>query len=312
MSDLLAIADELYALAPGAFTAARNARAKQAKADGDNELAKQVTALRKPALAAWVVNMLVRHENEQVGQLLGLGESLREAQAHLDADALRELTRQRRRVTAAMSARGRALAAELGEKVSEAVARQVEDTLHAAMVDEGAEAAVRSGLLTEPLTSTGLGTLDIGESVADGSALGRRAAPAAPARAPGGLRAVPEPKPSQEEAEQERARARDRAAGALREAEAAAEQAARKRDKARGRVEKLDARGLQLAAQVEELRRQVAEVEHRQEQLEDELEQARAKQERAEKRHRKARAALERARDAADELERAPSPADHG
>ncbi|MGN6131206.1 MAG: hypothetical protein ACTHOK_12785 [Nocardioidaceae bacterium] len=302
MSELLDVADELYALRPGEFTAARNARAKQAKGDGDKELAAQVSALRKPALAAWVVNMLVRHETEQVSQLLGLGESLRAAQAELDADALRELTRQRRQVTAAMSTRGRALAAELGEKGSEAVARQVEDTLHAAMVDTDAEAAVRSGLLTEPLTSTGLGTLDISDSVADGAALGRRAAPA-PARASAaGLRAVPEPEPSAEDAERERAEAREQAAEALREAKAAADKAARKLDKTRKRIEKLDARSLQLAAEMEELRRRVAELEHRQEQADDELEEARDKQQRAEKRHRKAQDALEQVRARAEEL----------
>ena len=251
-------------------------------------------------MAAWVVNMLVRHESEQVTQLLGLGASLREAQADLDAGALRELTRQRRQVTAAMSTRGRALGAELGEKVSEAVARQVEDTLHAAMVDVDAEAAVRSGLLTEPLTSTGLGTLDISDSVADGSALGRKAPPA-PAR-DAGLRAVPEPEPTAEDTERERAEAREQAARALREAEAAADTAGRKVEKARKRAEKLDARSLQLAAEMEELRRRVAELEHRQEQVADDLDEAHDKQQRAEKRHRKAQAALEEARARAEEL----------
>ncbi len=302
MTDLLTLADELYALRPGEFTAARNARAKQVKADGDKELATQLSGLRKPAMAAWVVNMLVRHESEQIGQLLALGESLREAQAELDADALRELTRQRRRVIAAVSTRGRRLAAELGERVSDAVGRQVEDTLHAAMVDADAEAAVRSGLLTEPLASTGLGTLDIAESVADGSALGREAAPARTEGADAGLHVVPDREPSEEEAEQERVRAREEATEALREAEADAERAERKLDKARRRAEKLEARSLQLAGEVEELRRRVAELEHIQEQVEDDIEEAGAKRDRAEKRHRKAQTALDRARARVEDL----------
>ena len=54
------VAQELYALVPEEFTAARNARAKEAKAAGDAELAAQVQALRKPTAGAWLLNQLVR------------------------------------------------------------------------------------------------------------------------------------------------------------------------------------------------------------------------------------------------------------
>ena len=58
---LLGIAEELYALLPADFTGTRNQWAKQTKADGDRELAARVTALRRPSVAAWVVNLLMRH-----------------------------------------------------------------------------------------------------------------------------------------------------------------------------------------------------------------------------------------------------------
>ena len=85
--DLLTIADALYAGPLGEFTPTRDARAKELKAD--KALAAAVKGLRKPSLAAWVVNLLVRREAEQVAQVLTVGEALREAQATLDGEELR-------------------------------------------------------------------------------------------------------------------------------------------------------------------------------------------------------------------------------
>mgnify|MGYP001260838326 CR=1 FL=1 len=85
---LLRIADELYALPLAEFTPLRDSRAKQVKGD-DADLAKQVKSLRKPSLAAWVVNLLVRVDAEQVEQVLTVGAALREAQAALAGDQLR-------------------------------------------------------------------------------------------------------------------------------------------------------------------------------------------------------------------------------
>ncbi len=113
--DLLGIADELYGLAPGEFTPARDARAKELKG---TDLGAAVKKLKKPSVAAWVVNQLVRYETEQVEQVLAVGSALREAQANLAGDELRELTRQRRQLTAAVTTRARALASERGVKVT--------------------------------------------------------------------------------------------------------------------------------------------------------------------------------------------------
>src|SRR3954447_24025992 len=155
-ADLLEIADELYALALPDFTPARDAKAKELKG---TDLAKEDKALKKPSLAAWVVTLLVRHETEQVEQVLQVGAALREAQASMSGDELRQLTRQRRQVTAAVTTQARRLARENGQKITEAVAGQVEATLTAAMVDEDCGRALRSGMLLSPLESTGLGAV---------------------------------------------------------------------------------------------------------------------------------------------------------
>ena len=269
MSDLLATADALYALPLPAFTPARDARAKELK--GTPEAA-EVKRLRKPALAAWVVNLLVRVETEQVEQVLAVGAALRQAQAAMSAAELRELTRQRRQLTAAVTTRARAIAKERGVKVTEAVAEQVEATLTAAILDEGAARAVRSGLLVAPLAATGVDAVDVAPAVAVPEALGFEAAPVSR-----DLRAVPDPEPAAaaaaaaaaeaERAEQERlARewAREEAARRLRNA----------RDdhaKAERRAHRLEAKVLQVQAELEELRRRLAEVEERAEAADDEL-----------------------------------------
>jgi hypothetical protein len=293
---LLSIAEELYSLPPAEFTGTRNQWSKQTKADGDPELAKRVTELRKPSTAAWVVNMLMRHQGEQMTQVLELGASLRKAQSDLDADALRELTRQRRQLTTAVTRQGRDLARDLGQKVTEAVADQVQGTLHAAMVDEDAAAAVRSGLLVSALTATGVGSAEVVDAVAVPAAIGMTARPRAlPARKRAGLSAVPDLEPGPDEAAQAREAERKAAQEAVDAALAEADEAQRRLRKARKRVTKVEARTLQAAEELEEARRRVAELEHELETLDEDAVTADEKKERAEERYAAAQDALEQA-----------------
>jgi hypothetical protein len=166
--DVEAIADELYALLPDEFIGARDDHARRAKAAGDRELAKAVTGLRKPSAAAWVVNLLVRRATDRLDALLDLGESLRTAQAALAGDQLRELSKQRALVVAAMARDGRRLAREAGHPVSPGVEEDVAETLRAALADPVAAQAVRSGRLTTSLSYAGLGELDLAGVVALG------------------------------------------------------------------------------------------------------------------------------------------------
>ncbi|WP_372729517.1 hypothetical protein [Nocardioides sp.] len=260
---LLEIADELYGLELPAFTPARDARAKELKAE-EKELSARVRALRKPSLAAWVVNVLVRRDAEQVEQVLAVGAALREAQANLDGAELRALTRQRRQLTAAVTTRARALARDLGVRVTGSVADQVEATLTAAMVDEECAGAVRSGLLVAPLASTGVGGTDVAGAVALPDALGFAATPRVevpPARPE--LHVVPDPEAD--------AKAIAAARDALEDAQDQLDQATRARDRATADVEQLEARSMQLQGEIDELRRRLADAETRAEEVDDEL-----------------------------------------
>jgi hypothetical protein len=303
---LLSIAEELYSLPPTEFTGTRNQWAKQTKADGDPELAKRVGELRKPSVSAWVVNMMMRHQGEQMAQVLDLGASLRQAQSDLDGDALRELTRQRRQLTTAVTHQGRTLAAELGQKVTETVADQVQSTLHAAMVDEQAAAAVRSGMLVAALAATGVDGADVADAVAVPAAIGLTARPRsrpAPQRAErADLSVVPEPDPQPDAEQKARQAERTAAQEAVDRAMQAADDAQRRLRKATKRVKRIEAGTLQAADELDQARRRVAELEHALEGLDDEAAAAADKQERAEQRYAEAQEALEAAQASMSEL----------
>jgi hypothetical protein len=149
------IADELYALPPREFTAARNARAKEARQAGDTDLAKRITALGKPTMTGWLTNQLVRERSDEIRALLELGASLREATASLAGDELKELSRQQRQVVRALVRQARELAGAAGHPASEDTARGVEQTLHAALADEGAAQQLAAGHLTGVLSTAG-------------------------------------------------------------------------------------------------------------------------------------------------------------
>jgi hypothetical protein len=260
---LLEIADELYGLRLADFTPARDARAKELKSSA-KDLAAAVKALRKPSLAAWVANVLVRHETEQVDQVLAVGEALREAHASMSGDELRALTRQRRQLTAAVTTRARGVAAELGQKVTPAVADQVEATLTAAILDEECALALRSGLLVQALATTGVGDVDLATAVALPEALGFRTAPreVEPPPRPE-LHVVPDPEAD---------------AKALREAEAVLDECEQALGAARealaaatADVSDLQARELQVQGELDELRNRIAELEATMEEVEEEL-----------------------------------------
>ncbi|MDR6414102.1 hypothetical protein [Pseudarthrobacter sulfonivorans] len=162
---LTAIALDLYALPFDEFMAARTAAAK-ASPSSAKELMAAVKALPKPSVAAWAVNMMSVHEPAVLAQLADLGQRMRAAQASLDAGALRELSRERRTLLAAAVDTARSVAERHGRAISATIATDVEQTLRALTADEGAAAAVQSGLLVQTLSADGVDTVDLDGAVA--------------------------------------------------------------------------------------------------------------------------------------------------
>src|SRR5580700_1547592 len=175
--DLAGAAEELYALSPGDFTAARDEQVAQARTSGNRDLARAIGALRRPTVSAWLVNQLAREAGDQVGELLALGESLRRAQQDLAGEQVRELSAQRRRLVAALVIEAKRLAERDGRAVGLQVEREVEATLQAALADADAAAAVRAGCLASPLSYAGLGVGDEAGAVSWQRAPAREKAP---------------------------------------------------------------------------------------------------------------------------------------
>ncbi len=234
-----AAAEELYAVLPAVFIATRDARAKAARAGGDEELCAQIKALRRPSAAAWLVNVLARSE-EGFEQFSDLSRRLRDAQTNLDAPTMKELGQERTRVVAELVERAVAVAKEADPQYKDTatVRDQVTSTLTAAVADPTAEAAVTSGRLVSPLSYAGFGEVDISDAVATPLHLVREQDKKPAAK-----------KSAQKSAQQVDQRALTRAQADLERAEDALEEAEQAFDKARSdrHQARLDVKRAQLA-----------------------------------------------------------------
>jgi hypothetical protein len=295
MADTLTIvAQDLYGLEPGDFTAARNARAQQLKPENP-ALAKLVAALKKPSPAAWVVNLLARENSEDVAALLGIGERMRAAQEQLQRDDLRRLGGERRSAITALTRAGADRAAERGHPPTGSVLSEVEQTLQAGTSDADAAAAVASGLLVKPLRAAGYEPVDLTDAVAvpdlDPWVAPNETSGAAAPRDPVQLADVRRRKEATREAER-----RERDADA---ADAEVDALDRRAHRLRLRRTGLDAEIAELREQLEAAESALAAVTDDNAALADDLARARTESERARALADEARAAVE-ALDAAD------------
>ena len=158
--------DRLYGLPLAEFTKERDALARRLRAEADATTAATIAELRKPVLAAWVVNRLAREQRADVKALVDAAAEIRAGKPRcgrsLSATA-DELVRA-----------GRETLAGAGRPATDAVVRDVATTLRAAAAAEPPELLLR-GRLTEPFEATGF------EAMA-GAAPGVRRAPPAVSR----------------------------------------------------------------------------------------------------------------------------------
>jgi hypothetical protein len=215
------IAERLYAMHPDGFAAARDEQIKQARAEGQRDLARALGQLRKPTLSAWMVNLLWRNQREAMQQLFGLAEGLTAAQANASGEALRALIGHRRQFEGALLRTAELLARHEGVDVTPAMSREVQATLAAALANPAVAEEVRTGRLVKPFGPNGFGEV----MVAPITGVAPRPAPPRPSPirpAPTDQeRATPAPgrgdtaarrEPAEEEAERGRAEAAARAA----------------------------------------------------------------------------------------------------
>jgi hypothetical protein len=152
----------LYGLPLEEFTPARDALAKELKAEGRKDEAAEVKSLRKPSLAAWALNRAARDNPDAIDALRAAGNDLRAAQDEAlsgDAGRLRdagralndEIDRVAGLAAEALRSAGRPASATQQEKLA--------TTLRTAAVDDEAGEILASGVLVDELDPTGFNLL---------------------------------------------------------------------------------------------------------------------------------------------------------
>lgn len=159
--------EQLYAGAPEDFVATRKSLAAQARADGDRVLATQITALRKPTVSAWALNVMARTRADLLAELDEFSTAMRRAQSGLDAAAMRDLSRGREALLERLAAGVEAAADEEdGRALGAGLLAEVRATFVAAIADPAAQEAVASGCLTRALSYAGFGEVDLTQALA--------------------------------------------------------------------------------------------------------------------------------------------------
>ncbi len=159
--------DDLYGLPLDQFVPERTALSRELRKAGERERAGEVAALKKPSVAAWAVNQLVRTQRKGVTELLEAGDALRAAQDDVlagrgDARSLRAAVDGERTAVQKLTDAARGLLSSGGDELSATIIERVADTLHAAALDDEAREQVREGRLERELRHIGLGMLGSG------------------------------------------------------------------------------------------------------------------------------------------------------
>ena len=113
-----------------------------------------------PTLAAWLANVLVRTDPDEVNDRTELGNELRTAHISADGARLRQFTLRRHDLVEHLVKTARSRAKDCGRTVGGAVADRLAETLDAALIDPGAAQFLRSGRLTSALRHVGFGVVD--------------------------------------------------------------------------------------------------------------------------------------------------------
>ena len=169
---------DLYGLPLERFIAERNALVRELRKAGQRDEAEAVSKLRRPSVAAWAVNQLIRTQSRDVAALFTAGDALQQAQADLlagrsDPGSLRQAVEGERKAVDRLAGRARGLLTSDGHELGAAKLEQISETLHAAALDEDARAQVRDGRLERELRHIGLGALGAGAGAPAGRAPAR-------------------------------------------------------------------------------------------------------------------------------------------
>jgi hypothetical protein len=167
--------ERLYLQPPERFTRTRDELARSLRERGEREAAQEVKKLRRPSVAAWLVNQLGLREPGAVESLLAAGKRLRELEDAMlagkgNADELRAAAAEERDAIQELVAAARRIADHDDRKVNEAIFDRVAETLQAASADEELAESVRAGRVEREAKAATIGV----SSRAPAPARGRR------------------------------------------------------------------------------------------------------------------------------------------
>lgn len=151
------VVDDLYSLAPAEFVPHRSAYVARFKKAGDKTGATRIGTLRKPTVVAWLVNCLARRDESALAQLFEVGDQLERAQQRGDGTRMRELSTARSTSIRALTERAITSGRDLGATVGDGAAREIANTLNAAMADPEIRDRVRAGRTVTAETYSGFG-----------------------------------------------------------------------------------------------------------------------------------------------------------
>jgi hypothetical protein len=143
--------DRLFSGPLEEFTAKRDALVKRLKADKDRDAADAVAKLRKPTVAAWLVNQIAHRNRKAMERFASAADELRQAQEEAvsgqGAQHLRKAQREERQAVDELVV----IARRIGDGSSEPTFDRVRQTFETAVADPESLAAVAAGRLEKEL-----------------------------------------------------------------------------------------------------------------------------------------------------------------
>jgi hypothetical protein len=156
--------DELYREHPGGFVAARNRLVKELRAGGDRDEADRMKKLRRPTVAAWLINRAALESPARLEEFAEASRQLEDAQARAlegkdeGAAAWRAAVERGRVATDAVIDLAESVGRDAGEPAGARVLELVGETLRAATGDPELRERVLRGRLEREQSAATLGT----------------------------------------------------------------------------------------------------------------------------------------------------------
>jgi hypothetical protein len=155
VSEVIAEAERLLAVAPEEFVAERKALARSLRDDGRTDEAAAVEKLGKPSRVVFAVNRAARDRPKAARAAVDAAERVKELQLSGDPDAFAKALRELDDAVGLLADVAVAHVAEKGRSATESMRHRVRDLLRAAVADDDARAALARGALAEEIESPG-------------------------------------------------------------------------------------------------------------------------------------------------------------